>query len=109
MCLEDVRLGRQEGSGADSFSCPDATSTQICGQDPLRTCLILSVSGATPAVACPSPLNPTTDAGFYLSRTTPSVMLTIQEHGLIVTQPWFASGIGATSEVMLITSRLEKI
>ena len=108
MCLEDVRLGRQEGSAADSFSCPNATNTQLCGQDPLRTCIILSVSGATPASACPSPLNSVMDAGFYLSRDTPAVMLTVQEHGLVVTQPWFATGLGGTSEVMLITSRLEK-
>lgn len=108
MCLEDVRLGRQEGSSAELVSCPNATSTQLCGQDPLRTAIILSVSSSNAATAVPSPLLPTAGGGFRLSQDVPPLILSIQEHGLVVTQPWFASGDGATATVAVITSRLEK-
>lgn len=108
MCLEDVRLGRQEGSSAEFISCPNATATQLCGQDPLRTAIILSVAGANAATVAPNPLSPSSGNGFRLSQSLPPLILTIQEHGLVVTQPWYGSGDGATSVVTVITSRLEK-
>lgn len=108
MCLEDVRLGRQEGSSSEFVSCPNATATQLCGQDPLRTAIILSVSGANAATVAPSPLSPSSGNGFRLSQDLPPLILTIQEHGLVVTQPWYGSGDGATSVITVVTSRLEK-
>lgn len=95
MCMEDVRIGRAT-QAAESQQAVGVASAQIVAASPNCFSLIFSppvVGNITLSTVTPVVLN----AGYNLSAGGPPLILTLEQHGAMVTKAWFAIGSAATT------------
>jgi hypothetical protein len=96
MCMEDVRIGRRSAF-SEAVVAVGLTSVQVVAASPTRFSLVLGAplvgtftfSTNTPAVS---------GVGLQLTAGQPPIVLNVKDHGLAVTQNWYAicSGAGQT-------------
>jgi hypothetical protein len=105
--MEDVRLGRRTAYGTQVTHCAAGADAEIAGNDVNRVSITIATTAAFPALIGPTPLSPKTGVGISLDTGQRSVTYTVQEHGLMVTQRWVASGVGGTAVITVIIGTLE--
>lgn len=108
MCMEDIRLGRSLGGYSTVKPCPDATSTNIVGNNLKRTRIHVSVSNGETAVIAPQGIAVESGRGLLINAGRPSVSLTVEEWGDLLFGPWFASGVGAAANLFIAELTLER-
>lgn len=108
MCIEDKRLGRVMGSTIRQVPVAAGAVRQLCGQDLKRVALYVSTAGGAILWIGPQSAQPAVNAGIPLPTTFPMVQFTVELHGKLLFEPWFAI-VGAGTEVCtVIESTLEK-
>ena len=107
MCMEDIRLGRKTITNELPLTI-GATAIEVAAAMPLRTTLVL---GAPLTGQVTYSLNPNVTAGQGLNVQLGSsaVTLTIQDHGDMVRQTWYAIGSGVGLKAAIYQTLLTEL
>lgn len=108
MCMEDIRLGRTSGAIERTVDVNGVTAVAICQGNPKRTRLIVSGNTSTAMAISTDSQAPTTTKGLWLSAFNPIRILTVEEFGNLVTQPWFGYTAVGNDRMTVIEVNQEK-
>lgn len=103
--MEDVRIGRQSGSG-NKLVAVSTADVLLVPYNPHRVALIIAETGGKQAYVRPQQAA-ASGGGIPVLMTMPPLMLTVQEYGQAVLQEWHAFADSATS-LMVIEVLLER-
>lgn len=109
MCMEDIRIGRESGTGIKTVTCPAATITRLCPADPSRTRLILSGDGVTNVTVGPADMSLSAVSGFAITPSSGTLVIRLEDYGSLVRQSWSAIPQGADLIVTVADVGLQKV
>lgn len=101
MCMEDVRLGRETAHDTITVTVANGQSARILPPDRNRTAVIIGNPSATVGTLMFGPTRPSATIGYQVHELVAPLILTVMQHGSIVTDElWgFADGADVTFTV----------
>lgn len=107
MCMEDVRIGRRSTTTTSLVATVAGTPKQLLTQNPDRYAFRLSDPSASLGAFVCGAQDPTTIAALVPARVADDLILDIQHHGDMVTQPWFYLSAASSPTILVTESVLE--
>lgn len=107
--MEDIRLGRTSGGNAKTRTTSAGGAEQFVSADDHRVRLIVSIGLSGNVTIGPASLPPATGIGVAVSSTSPVIVLTVEEWGPFIREPWLVhdQGVSATIAFFEITQGKE--
>ena len=105
MCMEDVRIGRKTDSRLGSLTLTGGVQNLV-QHDPNRVSLTLFAPATGVCYLRTDDAITTTNAIAHVAGMNP-IILTVQEHGQIVTRAWFVAGTTIGTVYPYIEGNLE--
>lgn len=106
MCMEDIRIGRRKVSRM-YFVDVSTSWTRIAAANPRRTRLEFNHNSTASAFWYNDP-NVSTSTGIHFTRTTPPVVIDVEQHGQLATGEIWAVSASGTIRVSVIETVLQE-
>lgn len=101
MCMEDIIIGRESIGFADVKPVVIGTLTPLVGPDPNRIAITFSHTLAFDVWIKPTGVTGTT-GGFVLNSARPSITLTLDDVGDLITKDWQGYCVGGAESITVI-------